>query len=175
MSHVAARYLCDVGAGGKCIVEPILLRAYDDVDSSSDGGWQPPPPADWLSAKGEYRQYGMRYRLRRGVMGSAEPLAVADVASHPERDSWVGWYLQVCMCVGSVWSSLFVRVWFQGDGVLHRQGGSRPDNRLLHFAFLCVAFPPVLPSLLCVSLCNLVFFALLLPTCLHTLHVGPPP
>jgi hypothetical protein len=33
------------------------------------------------------------------VMGSAEPLASADVARHPERDSFVGWYLQVRVCV----------------------------------------------------------------------------
>jgi arylamine N-acetyltransferase len=87
-------YLCDVGAGPKCLVEPVLLRAYDDTDSS--GPSRQPPPADWLAAHGEYQQCGMRFRLRRGIMGSAEPLSTAAAMTHPERDSFVGYYLQVC-------------------------------------------------------------------------------
>lgn len=86
-------YLCDVAAGPKGLAEPILLRAYDDVDSS--GPTQQPPPADWLAAHGEYEQYGMRFRLRRGIMGSAEPLSTAAAMTHPEWDSFVGYYLQV--------------------------------------------------------------------------------
>lgn len=86
-------YLCDCGAGPKCLAEPVLLRAYDDVNA--DGPQQQPPPADWLAANGESEQYRMRYRIRRGIMGSAEPLSTAEALVHPERDSFVGYYLQV--------------------------------------------------------------------------------
>lgn len=87
------RYLCDAGAGPKCLAEPVLIRAHDDVDSS--GPSQREPPADWLSAGGEYPQFGMRYRIRFGIVGSAEPLPSTAVLKHPERDSFVGYYLQV--------------------------------------------------------------------------------
>jgi hypothetical protein len=95
-------YLCDVGAGPKCLVEPVLLRAYDDTDSSGPSGQ--PPPADWLAAHGEYQQCGMRFRLRRGIMGSAEPLSTEAAMTHPERDSFVGYYLQV-RCADSAGNS----------------------------------------------------------------------
>ena len=87
------KYLCDVGAGPKCLMEPVLLRAYDDVDQH--GPTQQQPPADWLAAQGVYQQCGMTYRIRRGIFGSAEPLSTAEALSHPERDSFVGYYLQV--------------------------------------------------------------------------------
>jgi hypothetical protein len=74
-------------------MEPLLLRAYDDVDAS--GPTQQPPPLAWLAAQGESSQGGTRYRLRRGVTGSAELLSTADALTHPEKDSFVGWYLQV--------------------------------------------------------------------------------
>jgi hypothetical protein len=86
-------YLCDVGAGDKCLQEPVLLRAYDDVDSTGPSHQQ--PPAEWLATQGESQQAGMRYRIRRGVMGSAEPLSAAAAATHPELESFVGYYLQV--------------------------------------------------------------------------------
>lgn len=98
-------YLCDVGAGPKGLAEPLLLRAYDDTDSSSSSPTQQLPPADWLNQQGESQQYGLRYRLRRGIMGSAEPLSAPAALTHPERDSFVGYYLQVrqaptqCDCV----------------------------------------------------------------------------
>jgi len=89
-----ATYLCDVGAGPKCLVEPVLLRAYDDTDDQGPCRQQPPP--GWLAAGGESQQAGMRYRIRRGIMGSAEPLSTAAALAHPERESFVGYYLQVC-------------------------------------------------------------------------------
>lgn len=90
-------YLCDVGFGGQGLVAPVLLRAYDDVDAAHNPTQQQ-PPADWLEAHGEYLQAGTRFRLRRGVLGSAELLSAAAVATHPEKDSFVGYYLQVCVC-----------------------------------------------------------------------------
>lgn len=89
-----ATYLCDVGAGPKCLVEPVLLRAYDDTDDQGPSRQQ--PPQDWLAAGGESQQAGMRYRIRRGIMGSAQPLSTAAALVHPERESFVGYYLQVC-------------------------------------------------------------------------------
>jgi hypothetical protein len=86
-------YLCDVGFGGHGIVEPLLLRAFDDLDSNGPAGQA--PPADWRAAGGEFEQLGARYRLRWGVMGSTEPLPAAAVNSHPERHSFVGFYMQV--------------------------------------------------------------------------------
>ncbi|KAI8467987.1 MAG: hypothetical protein J3K34DRAFT_428644 [Monoraphidium minutum] len=71
-------WLADVGFGGQGLLEPVQVRAYDD------GGK-------------EWAQAGTRYRLRRGVMGSAELLPAAMADTHPEAASHVGWYLQVLL------------------------------------------------------------------------------
>lgn len=124
-------YLCDVGAGPKGLAEPMLLQAYDDTDSSSSSSpTQQPPPADWLDQQGESQQYGLRYRLRRGIMGSAEPLSTAAALTHRERDSFVGYYLQVrqaptqcdCECRPGVCVCAPLSALSNGTGRLSLQG-----------------------------------------------------
>jgi len=69
-------YLADTGFGGQGLLEPVLVKAYDDGGSES-------------------HQAGLRYRIRRGLAGSAELLPAAAVDSRPDRDAYIGWYLQV--------------------------------------------------------------------------------
>lgn len=107
-----AWYLCDVGFGGMGILEPLLLRAYDEPqeDSSSHNSspdvqqqqqdWELLPgaaAAATAGCPGESHQSGSRFRLRRGVIGSAELLPADQAAGHPEALSHVGWYLQCCV------------------------------------------------------------------------------
>jgi arylamine N-acetyltransferase len=118
-----AWYLCDVGFGGMGIAEPMLLQAYDVVASSSSSGnglqtngqlqqqaepWTVLPGAAAAAAAGcpgESHQCGSRFRLRRGVINSAEHLPADQVASHPEVLSHVGWYLQ-CFA-GDKWVDVY--------------------------------------------------------------------
>lgn len=88
-------WLADVGFGGQGLLEPLPVVAFDDQQgvsaaaaayadafgSAAGGGWCP--------AAGESAQAGGRFRLRRGVMGSAEPLPAAAAACHPEAESHV--------------------------------------------------------------------------------------
>eukprot|EP00775_Hariotina_reticulata_P012221 gene12221-12359_t len=79
-------YLADTGFGGQGLLEPVLVQAYDD------GG-------------AESHQAGLRYRLRRGLAGSAELLPAAAVDSHPDRDAYIGWYLQAFL--NEAWTDLY--------------------------------------------------------------------
>lgn len=101
-------YLVDVGFGGQGLLEPILLAAYDDAGQHGDAAREVlPGEADARAAgcAGESHQGGSRFRLRRGVVGSAEPLACDQAESHPERDSFVCWYLQIHL--GGAWIDLY--------------------------------------------------------------------
>lgn len=111
-----AWHLCDVGFGGLGIAEPIHLQAYDEAAAtngtgdSSEGAQQQEAPEPWgvlpgaaaaaaAGCPGESHQCGSRFRLRRGVIGSAQLLPADQAASHPEALSHVGWYLQ-CLVKG---------------------------------------------------------------------------
>lgn len=76
-------HLCDVGFGSQGLMEPLLLRAHDAPGGDAE-------PA-WVGG----HQAGVDYRLRWGVLGSAEHLSSADAASHPEAASHLCYYLQI--------------------------------------------------------------------------------
>jgi N-hydroxyarylamine O-acetyltransferase len=104
-------YLCDAGFGGQGLLEPMLLQSYDeaqDLSSSSHGSaatTTAAAAAGPLAQPGVSQQAGTSYRLRRGIVGSAELLPSHLVPSHPELHSYVGWYLQ-CLLEG-VWTDLY--------------------------------------------------------------------
>jgi N-hydroxyarylamine O-acetyltransferase len=111
-------YLCDAGFGGQGLLEPMLLQAYDETNSgigggSSSNGLSTTAEAaaaaaaggDVSAEAGVSHQAGTSYRLRRGIVGSAELLPSHLVPTHPELHSHVGWYLQ-CLLEGA-WTDLY--------------------------------------------------------------------
>jgi arylamine N-acetyltransferase len=119
-----AWHLCDVGFGGLGIAEPIFLQAYDEAAAAAANTiaangeqqqqqqqaepWAVLPGAAAAAAAGcpgESHQCGSRFRLRRGVINSAQHLPADQAASHPEALSHVGWYLQ-CFA-GGQWVDVY--------------------------------------------------------------------
>lgn len=69
--------------------------SYVSVWHDTQAAWPPDCKAhDDAKAPGDSVQAGTRFRLRRGVLGSAEQLSAAQAMDHPEALSHVGWYLQ---------------------------------------------------------------------------------
>ena len=116
-------WLCDVGFGGQGLLEPVLLQAYDASEpSSSSSSSGTVHPALQSRSKGHHEhdsaaaaaaavaaavshQAGTSYRLRYGVLGSAEHLPASQALNHPEVLSHVGFYLQTL--INGAWVDLY--------------------------------------------------------------------
>jgi arylamine N-acetyltransferase len=113
-------WLCDVGFGGQGLLEPVLLQAYDASEPASSSssafsgqtvesttGHNEHASSTTAAAAGAAisHQAGTSYRLRYGILGSAEHLPASKASTHPEALSHVGFYLQTL--IKNTWVDLY--------------------------------------------------------------------